>query len=66
MVLWLWCSLQGHREVFEAQGQNCKTRPLVSVIEVSRRGGKQGNLEELNLEALLLQAAPIGRFLEYI
>ena len=45
---------QGRREVFEAQGQNCKTRPLVSAIEhKGRRGRKQGNLWELNLEAFL-------------
>ena len=44
---------QGHREIFEALGQNCKMRPLVSVIKASRRGRKQGNLGELNLEALL-------------
>ena len=45
------CPKQGRREVFKAQGQNC--RPLVSVIKASRRGRKQGNLGELNLEALL-------------
>ena len=47
------CS-KGRREVFEAQGQNCKMRPLVSVIEQKgTRGRKQGNLWELNLEAFL-------------
>ena len=45
--------VQGHREVIEAQDQNCKMRPLVSVIEVSRRGRKQGDLGEMNLDALL-------------
>ena len=45
--------VHSHREVFEAKGQNCKMSPLVSVIESSRRGRKQGNLGELNLEALL-------------
>ena len=44
--------MQGCREVFEVQGQN-EMRPLVPVIEVSRWGRKQGNLAELNLEALL-------------
>ena len=42
---------QGHREVFEAQGQNFKIRPHMSLIEASRRGKKQWNLGELNLEA---------------
>ena len=44
---------QGCRQVFELQGQNCNMRPLASVIEARRRGRKQGNLEELNLEAPL-------------
>ena len=42
-----------YRDVCEAQGQNCKMRRLESAIEASRRGKKQGNLRELNLEALL-------------
>ena len=37
---------------FQSQGgQNCKIRPFVSVIEASRRGRKQWNLGELNLES---------------
>ena len=44
---------QGHREVFGAQGQNGRMRPHVTVIQASRRGKKQGNLAELNLEARL-------------
>ena len=47
------CCGQDRREVFEAHGQNFKIRPLVSVIKASRRGQKQGNLGEQNLEALL-------------
>ena len=38
---------------FQGPGANGKIRPIVSVIEASRRGRKQGNLGELNLEALL-------------
>ena len=34
-------------------GENCKIRSLVSVIKGSSRGRNQGNLKELNLEALL-------------
>ena len=49
--------LQGRREVFEAQGQNCRMKPLVTVIESSRSGRKQGNLGELDLDALL---NPVG------
>ena len=37
----------------EAQGQNCKIMPLLSEIGASRKDRKQGNLGELNLEALL-------------
>ena len=44
---------QGRREVFQANGENCRMRPLVSVIEASRKGKKQGNLGELNLEVKL-------------
>ena len=44
---------QDRREVFESQGQNCKKKPLVSVIEASRRGRTKGNLGKLNLQALL-------------
>ena len=43
---------QGHREVFETLGQHCKMRPHVFVIAANRKGRKQGNLGELNLEAL--------------
>ena len=43
----------GQPRRFRGPGANCKMRPLVSVIEASRRGRKQGNLGELNLEVLL-------------
>ena len=41
----------GHQEIFEAQGEHCKVRPLA--LEVSRRDKKPGNLRVLNLEVLL-------------
>ena len=44
---------QGRLDFFEAQRQNCKMRPSVSMIEASRRGRKQRNLGKLNLEAFL-------------
>ena len=41
-------------------------KPLVSVIEASRRGGKQGDLGELNLEPyrLLLFGGSLNKFKE--
>ena len=42
-------------QVFEAQGQNCKMRPLLSVIEPKgRRGRKQRNLGALSEPCRLL------------
>ena len=46
------CS-QGRREVFGSEGQTYKIKPLVSVLEASRGGRKQGFLWELDLETLL-------------
>ena len=47
LLLLLLLLISALQRALHLRGQNCKMRPLVSVIEASRRGRMQGNLEAL-------------------